>query len=540
MLELQSEKNEGIEVSSLLVSARQEEPQPAEWARLIPGEGPELRRSARKRPRLDKPFAIEPTEESPRCRTIPNKLAMLVPSPLQSRTGWRWLRCLAGDWALVILNWLLLGAFLVPMRMLFPRTTFFEYATGAPLPLLGLAVLQAALITLVGQTEGLYSRGDVQPRILQKSVALSTGLVSMGAGFLTTRWATAGLCCTAGLLHLGALWTWRRMGTRRHQSDQCRNVLIVGAGRVGRAIANHLQVNPENGRKVCGFLDNDEPLNREVIGRAADLPRVARAAFIDEVILAAPKNGELAAQVLREARRLRLDVEIVPELFGCSPITHDIEPIGAFPLICLHAERLPAVGLMLKRLVDVLAAGIALLTLSPLLVVIALLIKLDSPGPVFYCAPRAGRKGWPFRCYKFRTMVSNAEELKFHLRKRNERSGPFFKIANDPRVTRVGVYLRRHSLDELPQLWNVLRGEMSLVGPRPHPLDDVAGYDIEHLARLDVTPGMTGLWQVTARHDGSFRRGMELDREYIRSWSLGLDMRILMRTFLAVAQGSGE
>jgi exopolysaccharide biosynthesis polyprenyl glycosylphosphotransferase len=439
------------------------------------------------------------------------------------------------------LNWLLLGALLVPIRMLFPRITFFEYATGAPLPLLGLAVLQAALLTLVGQTEGLYAISDLQPRILQKSVALSTGLVSLGAGFLTSRWATAGLCCMAGLLHLGALWMWRRIGTRRDHSDQqCRNVLIVGAGRVGRVIADHLRANPEKGRKFCGFLDNEEPLNREVIGTAADLARVARVAFIDEVILAAPKDSHVASQVVREARRLRLDVEIVPELFGCSPITHDIESIGAFPLICLHAERLPALGLMFKRLVDVVAGSIALLMLLPLLGVIALLIRLDSPGHVLYCAPRAGRKGRTFRCFKFRTMVSNAEELKLQLRDLNQRSGPFFKIAGDPRVTRVGAYLRRYSLDELPQLWNVLRGEMSLVGPRPHPLDDVSGYDIEHLARLDVTPGMTGLWQVTARRDGSFRHGMELDREYIRSWSLGLDLRILMRTFLAVAQGSGE
>jgi lipopolysaccharide/colanic/teichoic acid biosynthesis glycosyltransferase len=171
---------------------------------------------------------------------------------------------------------------------------------------------------------------------------------------------------------------------------------------------------------------------------------------------------------------------------------------------------------------------------------IAGLIKLDPSGPVFYCAPRAGRKGKPFRCFKFRTMVSDADEWKVRLRQSNERIGPFFKMASDPRITRLGRLLRRYSLDELPQLWNVIKGEMSLVGPRPHPLDDVAGYGIEHLARLDVTPGITGLWQVTARRDPSFCRGMELDRQYIRTWSLGLDARILLRTFLAVVQGSGD
>ena len=151
-----------------------------------------------------------------------------------------------------------------------------------------------------------------------------------------------------------------------------------------------------------------------------------------------------------------------------------------------------------------------------------------------------GRKGRLFRCYKFRTMVRDADDLKSRLRQNNQRSGPCFKIVGDPRITRLGRFLRRYSLDELPQFWNVVKGEMSLVGPRPHPVDDFAGYEIEHLARLDVTPGITGLWQITARKDPSFERGMALDREYIRTWSLGADMRILLRTVLAVVQGSGD
>jgi exopolysaccharide biosynthesis polyprenyl glycosylphosphotransferase len=291
---------------------------------------------------------------------------------------------------------------------------------------------------------------------------------------------------------------------------------------------------------VCGFLDNERPLGDRVIGRPSDLGRVARTQFVDEVILAAPHDRSLALAVLREARRLRLDVEIVPELFGCKPEDNEVERIGNLPVICLHVERLPAAGLVLKRLADVVGSGTALMVLSPLLAVIAALIKLDSPGPALYCAPRAGRKGRPFLCYKFRTMVRNADELKGRLRQNNQRSGPFFKIADDPRITRLGHLLRRYSLDELPQLWNVLRGEMSLVGPRPHPLDDLAGYEISHLARLDVTPGLTGLWQVTARRDPSFERGMELDREYIRNWSLMSDFRILLKTISAVVRGGGE
>jgi exopolysaccharide biosynthesis polyprenyl glycosylphosphotransferase len=286
-------------------------------------------------------------------------------------------------------------------------------------------------------------------------------------------------------------------------------------------------------------LDNERPLGNGVIGRVSDLARLARKGFVDEVILAAPRDRDLTMRVLCEARRLRLDLEIVPDLFGCEAAGTQDERVGDLPVICLHAERLPA-GLVLKRVVDVAGSGLTLMALAPLLAVIAGFIRLDSRGPVLYCAQRAGRKGKLFRCYKFRTMVSGADRLKDDLRENNQRSGPFFKISNDPRITRLGRFLRRYSLDELPQLWNVVKGDMSLVGPRPHPLEDVAGYEIEHLARLDVTPGITGLWQVTARRDPSFQRGMELDREYIRTWSLRSDMRILLKTFLAVVQGSGD
>jgi exopolysaccharide biosynthesis polyprenyl glycosylphosphotransferase len=319
-----------------------------------------------------------------------------------------------------------------------------------------------------------------------------------------------------------------------------RHVLIVGAGPVARRVASCLEAHPETRRKVCGFLDNEKPLTGRVLGRLSDLALLARREFVDEVILAAPQDGDLARSVVREARRLRLDVKIVPELFGCTPFGTEFERAGDLLMIPLHAERIPAGRLILKRIFDVTMAVAALIVLSPLFAAIAALIKLDSSGPVFYCAPRAGRKGRHFPCFKFRTMVANANEWKDRLREGNERSGPFFKIADDPRITRVGRVLRRYSLDELPQLWNVLKGDMSLVGPRPHPLDDVAGYEIEHLSRLDVTPGITGLWQVTARRNPSFQRGMELDREYIRTWSLRLDMNILFRTVRAVVDGSGD
>ncbi len=177
---------------------------------------------------------------------------------------------------------------------------------------------------------------------------------------------------------------------------------------------------------------------------------------------------------------------------------------------------------------------------APLLAGIALIIKAASPGKILYPATRVGLKGRRFICYKFRTMVSDADRLKDGLRAGNERQGPCFKIAADPRITRVGQILRRYSLDELPQLWNVLRGEMSMVGPRPHPVDDFEHYRLEHLRRLDVTPGITGLWQVTARRDPSFQRNMALDLDYIEHWSLGMDLWILWRTVFVILRGSGS
>jgi exopolysaccharide biosynthesis polyprenyl glycosylphosphotransferase len=453
---------------------------------------------------------------------------------------------MAADFTLIALSWLLVGGLLSLLRGL-PRETRWLEADGiAGISLIGLSVLHAALITLVGYSEGLHFENtspQAQGRILAKSVFWATMVLCLGNGLQGAGWFMQGLFCSAGLVGFGALWSWRSWwaaGSRAERgSSGRRNVLIVGAGPVGRSVAGYLREHPTE-RNLCGFLDDDWPVVEEVVGRVAQLSRVARERFVDEIILAAPRNSNMSRWVIEEARQLRLDVEIVPDLLGCGAVASDIEGLGGLPLICVHAERLPAAGLVLKRLVDVAGASVALVVLCPLLAALALLINADSEGTVLYGAKRAGRKGKVFRCYKFRTMVSNADELKEQLRKKNSREGPFFKLTDDPRITRVGRFLRRYSLDELPQLWNVLVGDMSLVGPRPHPLDDVAAYQIEHLGRLDVTPGITGLWQVTARRDPSFRRGMELDREYIRRWSLGLDLRILLRTVLAVACGSGE
>jgi len=290
---------------------------------------------------------------------------------------------------------------------------------------------------------------------------------------------------------------------------------------------------------VRGFLDDKKLHDKQVLGRTSDLAELSRLEFVDEVIVASPHDRELTLRVLEDAKQMRLDVKIAPDLFGCVP-SGAPKYVGGILLVPLHEEQLPVAGLRLKRVLDLVGAAVLLILLAPLLAALALMVRINSPGPIFYAAPRAGRKGKPFRCYKFRTMVPDADALKGDLRQRNQREGPFFKITGDPRITKVGHILRRYSLDELPQLWNVLKGEMSLVGPRPHPLDDFSEYALEHLPRLDVTPGLTGLWQVTARRDPSFQAGMDLDKAYIQHWSLGMDLKILLKTPSAVLRGNGE
>lgn len=526
----------------------------SDWGRLIPGIEAEVHselRNIRKPPRSVRPAThttLNPElTEAPALRRRAG-FDLILPAPLNDRSAWQWLRATTTDFALIGLNWLAIGAAMVPLRAAFPRVGLFEYAAGAPISLLGIAVLHAALVTLVGYSERLYQPGQeitTQSRILGKTILLATLLLCIAYGLQGAAWATNVLFCAAGVLHMGTLFAWRwhrarQRGRTAASAQDTRNVLIVGAGAIGRRMASHLAAHPEIGRTVSGFLDNERPLGEGVLGRVSDLALIARNYFVDEVILAILRDRTLAEQVLHEARRLRLDVEIVPELFGCLPASVEVERMGDLPVICLHSERLPALGLVLKRLVDIAGSVAALVVLSPLMAAISLLIKMDSPGPVFYSALRAGRKARLFRCWKYRTMVKNADALKDVLRQQNERSGPFFKITADPRITTLGRFLRRYSLDELPQLWNVLKGDMSLVGPRPHPLDDFDGYEIEHLARLDVLPGITGLWQVTARRDPSFQRGMELDREYIRTWNVVRDMRILLQTVAAVVRGSGD
>jgi exopolysaccharide biosynthesis polyprenyl glycosylphosphotransferase len=235
-----------------------------------------------------------------------------------------------------------------------------------------------------------------------------------------------------------------------------------------------------------------------------------------------------------------VDLRVVPDLYDGLAWNRPIEYIGQFPTIPLHRGHVPEIGLVIKRAGDILVSLLALVGLFPLLVAIAIVVKLDSRGPIFYTAERIGKKGRVFRCIKFRTMTRDADQRRAEVMHMNEREGLLFKITNDPRITRTGRFLRKYSLDELPQFYNVLRGDMSVVGPRPPLACEVQEYKLSYLRRLDVTPGITGLWQVQSRQDPSFDNYISLDMAYIESWSLWLDLKIMVRTVGVVIQGTGS
>jgi exopolysaccharide biosynthesis polyprenyl glycosylphosphotransferase len=460
-------------------------------------------------------------------------------------------RQVAADFFLIIFGFAAVGHLIVlvefaihhdPAALLRPE----PFPTAGP----GLLLLYGALFTLLGFSERLYHPETVQvPQreqlVLGKVLFWSAALVVAAVGWsgphlisLTTLAASAPLNF---LIMLAWRNHWRRLPAQSAQSGRdVRNVLIVGAGKVGRELAAHMSRDLACKCVVMGFLDENEPAGGDVHGGVDDLARILRAEFVDEIILTAPQQPEVARRVIREARRNQIDVKVVPDLFGFEPDDPLVfERFGNIPVLTLREERLPIFCLFLKRAVDAVTAAAALAFAAPLLTIIALAIKLESTGPVLYQAQRVGLKGRCFRCYKFRTMSVDADKLKDHLRAHNQRQGPFFKMVDDPRITRAGRFLRRYSLDELPQLWNVVRGEMSLVGPRPHPLDDFERYDLGDLQRLNVPPGLTGLWQVTARRDPSFERGLALDLEYIRNWTLWRDLQILCKTVSVVLRGSG-
>jgi exopolysaccharide biosynthesis polyprenyl glycosylphosphotransferase len=338
---------------------------------------------------------------------------------------------------------------------------------------------------------------------------------------------------------------WRHMVYSRFRAGiETKNVLIIGAGRVAHALRNHLDSLQHLGFRFKGFVAlterEAESGDVDVIGDVRNCLSLARSLFVDEIFLSVPADKRLVIGLVEEARAAGIDIRVVPDLYDGLAWNAPIEYIGQFPTIPLHRREFPIGSFLLKRVLDITLATLALIVASPLMLVLAIAIRMGSKGPIFYKAQRIGRKGRTFACYKFRTMVPDADKLKADLEHMNERDGVLFKIEKDPRVTLVGKILRKYSMDELPQFYNVLRGDMSLVGPRPPMAAEVEKYDLAHLRRLDVLPGITGLWQVEARQDPSFDSYISLDTAYVENWSLWLDLKILVRTVGVVFSGTGS
>jgi exopolysaccharide biosynthesis polyprenyl glycosylphosphotransferase len=456
---------------------------------------------------------------------------LLLPQPAASGQCWRLGVDVAADFALIFVG-------------SFAASCLAEIAGALSVPAwvacLRLTMLQASLFTLLGYTERLYQGRTIESArderlIVGKCVFWSTLLAATIYGSCSS--LVAGSC--VNVLFLLARREWRRVRSNKLDRDrEIKNVLIVGSGETARKLADHLRRSRFARQSVLGFVDDASATGQGVLGGVQDLPYLIKTKFVDEIILAGVEK-DVALRAIAEARRCRVDIKVVPECFGVAPEELSIPAFGEVPVLTLRSEYVPRLRQAIKRMVDIVCSALGLFLLSPLLAGVAALVRWDSPGPVLFKAQRVGFKGRRFVCYKFRTMIIDADLRKDELRARNERQGASFKIHDDPRVTRVGRVLRRYSLDELPQMWNVLRGEMSLVGPRPHPLDDFARYGVDDLERLQAIPGLTGLWQVTARRDPSFERNVALDREYIEHWSLTTDFRIMAKTISAVLQGSG-
>jgi exopolysaccharide biosynthesis polyprenyl glycosylphosphotransferase len=338
---------------------------------------------------------------------------------------------------------------------------------------------------------------------------------------------------------------WGRAGQGFLWNSDARDVLIVGTDVVARDVKEYLQSLPRSRYRFRGFISTAEDKDwsfagqDEVAGHVDDLVRAARSMFVDEVIVTAPHSMRKMEEMCAQARNHEVTLRFVPSVSEGLRRASEVRYIGDLPTIVAYERRHRPISIKLKRVADLVLGSVALLVLSPVFALIAIAIKLQSDGPALYRSERVGIRGRGFLCYKFRTMVRDADALRQSVAHLNEREGILFKISNDPRVTPLGAWLRRYSLDELPQLFNVLRGEMSLVGPRPSLRAEVLQYGTSHFRRLDVIPGMTGLWQVEARTDPSFESYVALDCQYANEWSMWLDMKILLRTLRVVILGTG-
>ena len=351
------------------------------------------------------------------------------------------------------------------------------------------------------------------------------GIIALLSGFrLVVRWVVA---------------------QRRKQGIGLARVLVIGAGHVGKMVMQQIASRPGLGYQLVGFCDDvawaqSTPFGRfTCLGSVASLGGVIDSHRIDEVVIALPSaEHEKILEIVSLCRQRGVEFRLVPDTFDLTLGTLEVDDLAGIPLIGLRETALRGLNVALKRAIDVTLSGVALIAAAPILALVALAVRLESPGPVFYPQFRVGKNG-AFKIYKVRSMYRDAETRLADLQARNEAGGVIFKMKDDPRRTRVGRIIRKLSLDELPQVWNVFKGDMSIVGPRPPLPQEVEQYDEWHKRRLEVTPGLTGLWQVSGRSDLPFDEMVMLDLYYIENWSLGLDLKIILQTIPAVVSMRG-
>jgi exopolysaccharide biosynthesis polyprenyl glycosylphosphotransferase len=397
---------------------------------------------------------------------------------------------------------------------------------------------------LILESQGFYNRSPLSPRgailwpLLKGCVGLTFALVAIAYVFhlQVARMIMVAFGC------IGFCGVWLKeevlrffLKSKMAQAQYHRRFILVGADKEIARIQAELQAHNDEGVEIVAALD----LNQ---GGAQELTTMLHEHSVYGVILSARRTYfEQIENVIKACELEGVEVWLVADFFATQISRTSFDEMLGRPLLIFRTTPESSWHSVAKTLIDFVGSFISLILCSPLFLAIAIIIKCTSRGPILFKQQRSGQNGRPFTLYKFRTMVTNAEQYKHELQAMNEMSGPVFKLTKDPRVTPVGKFLRKYSLDELPQLWNVFLGEMSLVGPRPLPVDEVKRFsDLAHRRRLSVKPGLTCLWQIGGRNKISdFKDWVRLDLEYIDNWSLWLDLKILLYTIPAVLRGTG-
>jgi len=454
-----------------------------------------------------------------------------------------------GDQAVLVLTLLIcldqFGIYQGTGSLEYLTQNYYDPKAGVGLALLGLCWVWIFDALVNYQTNRLKSLGTELMDVLKANSAAAFLLMVVATVFtfkrihkelILTFWLAT---CTVGILgRLGLRWLLMFV---RRSGYNYRHLLILGYNQQALSMAAQIDAIPVLGYKISGFIsERDAPEGAKedprVIGRLGDVQRILEEGPVDEIMICLPlaTHFPAVADTVRLAQELGVVIRLFPDEWTAKIITRcNVEQFEGHSVITFFREQL-LLQLFGKRAMDLIVSLTAIVILSPLLLGVALAIKLTSKGPILFVQPRVGMNKRSFKLFKFRSMYVDAEERRKELAHLNEMDGPVFKIRNDPRVTPLGRFIRKTSIDELPQLFNVLTGHMSLVGPRPPLLDEVNRYEWLYRKRLSIKPGITCLWQISGRNEVTFKQWMELDQEYINNWSLWLDIKILAKTIPAV------